>query len=365
METKKYPFEPSLPIPPGETIRQIIDHLGMSQAELALRLGYSRKHVNQLLQGVASVTPEAAVKLESVLGPPASFWNNVEREYRELQARAEQETALRDQLDIVKPVPYKELVKGGWLPETRSPIERARNLLRFFGVASLDMISIQYEAAFRHAARQAPSQYAMACWLRLGELVAAGRDTAPYSESGLRKAIPDIRGLSRLTAAEFESRLVDLCAENGVVLVFLEHLPKTYAHGATRWLTDSRALVQLSIRGKYADIFWFSLFHELGHVLLGHSKKKVFIAGEETSEEKDADRFASDRLIPPKEYAGMRNRGDYRSDSIRNFAEDIGVHPGIVVGRLQHDGLLKHSQLNFLRTRLQWVESEDAPSNPQ
>jgi HTH-type transcriptional regulator/antitoxin HigA len=213
---KLYPFEPTLPIPPGETIRMILEHLGMTQAELATRLGYSRKYVNQLLHGVVAVTPEAAVKLEAVLGPPASFWNSAEQSYRELRAKAEQEDALRGQLGLAKLMPYNELAKLGRVPDTRKALERARNLLGFFAVASLDTVEVQYEAAFRHAQSQDPSPYALACWLRLGELEALGRDVARYDEGGLKRALPRLRKLSVISTTSFQDELTAILARNGV-----------------------------------------------------------------------------------------------------------------------------------------------------
>src|SRR5262249_34154225 len=146
----------------------------------------------------------------------------------------------------------------------------------------------------------------------------------------------------------------------GVVLVFVPHLAATGAHGATRWL-GYKAVVQMSVRCAWADIFWFTLFHELGHILL-HSRKEVFVEGvsDPTSpEEVEANRFAADALIPPADLARLTTQPNISGAAVRAFAAGIGIAPGIVVGRLQHERLLDRSELNGLRQRLKLVKASN------
>lgn len=144
----------------------------------------------------------------------------------------------------------------------------------------------------------------------------------------------------------------------GVRFVFVPHLGQTFAHGATRWISG-RPLGQLSVRGKYEDIFWFSFFHEIGHVLRGHSRKETLIAwdGSDRKDEQslEADQFAADTLIPPPDYERLKQLRPYSEAVVRKFATGIGVCPGVVVGRLHNDQLLPHTHLNGLRRQLQIV----------
>jgi len=171
------------------------------------------------------------------------------------------------------------------------------------------------------------------------------------------------RGARRASTPEvFLPQAQTLLARCGVALILLPHLPKTYAHGATFWLTSTKAVVQMSIRGSWADIFWFSLFHELAHVLL-HSKRHIFIEGEGgedpawRTQEDEANSFAGDVLIPPGPYRAFTGQGIFTAGAIRQFAAQRGIAPGVVVGRLQHDSFIERNQVNGLRERYRWADA--------
>jgi HTH-type transcriptional regulator/antitoxin HigA len=153
--------------------------------------------------------------------------------------------------------------------------------------------------------------------------------------------------------------MTNLLAGCGVALIFVRHLPKTGVQGATQWV-GRKAVIQLSVRYRWADIFWFSLFHELGHLLL-HQHKGVFVnpsSGEKSDREQEADVFASDALIPRESYKRfVASCGVFSADPVEAFAREVQVHPSIVVGRLQHEGLLPHSHLNELRPRFDIVDA--------
>jgi HTH-type transcriptional regulator/antitoxin HigA len=145
----------------------------------------------------------------------------------------------------------------------------------------------------------------------------------------------------------------------GVVLVLVPHLSKTYAHGATFWLSRDKAVIMLTLRGSWADIFWFSLFHELGHILLHLSKQEVILESDEVepenqAHEREADQFAADTLIPSEAYKNFVESGSFYRGDIQRFASQVGIDAGIVVGRLQHDGYIQNSWHNQLRSRYEW-----------
>jgi hypothetical protein len=240
-------------------------------------------------------------------------------------------------------------------------VDRVHELLQFFSVASLEQVPAIEAAAFRKSATLQARPEALAAWLRQGEREAQHGPVGRFSAPRLRAALPGLRALTRHPPEEFEPRLRQRLGETGVILALVPHLPGTGAHGATRWIGSDRALVQMSIRYRWDDIFWFSLFHELGHILL-HGRGAVFIEREdgenEDQPERDADQFASDHLIPPAAYDAFRRRPGYRTrDAVVEFSREQGIAPSIVVGRLQHDGRLPHSHLNDLRTRFAWAEA--------
>lgn len=196
---------------------------------------------------------------------------------------------------------------------------------------------------------------AVAAWLKQGERQARGVATRPYSAATFREALKGIRSLTRLSAAEFPSELVEQCAQSVVVVPFVPEITGSRVCGATRWLTPNRAVIQLSLRYKTDDHLWFSFFHEAGHILL-HPKKAVFLEGlqPEDAQEDQVDRFARDALIAPEDYRRFTAEAYFSKDAVEAFADKVGISPGVVAGRLQHDGLLPYSHRNGLKRRFQW-----------
>jgi HTH-type transcriptional regulator/antitoxin HigA len=156
--------------------------------------------------------------------------------------------------------------------------------------------------------------------------------------------------MTRLQPQEFLNPLRETLAAAGVAAVICPHFPKTQAHGATFWLKSDRAVLMLSSRYRWADIFWFSLFHEIAHLLL-HGQSVILEYGAEDERESEANRFAADHLIPQAEYRRFVKQGAFSLANILSFAHRTGIHPGIAVGRLQHDGYLKANRGNSLRMR--------------
>jgi len=218
----------------------------------------------------------------------------------------------------------------------------------------------RYAAAFRCGnAPRKRSPEAVATWLRLGELKGREIDCVPFDKILLESALPDIRSMTMQLPDNFLPRLTDLLAHAGVALVLCPHLPKTYAHGATFPLGREKTVLMLSLRMKWADIFWFSLFHELGHILL-HDRNAIFVDYDNGNaylqkQEKEADEFAANTLISLPQWSAFIGRRLFDADAIHVFALDVGVDAGIVVGRLQHENILQPSWKNNLRTRYEWA----------
>ncbi len=349
-ETLRY--EPDYASPPGNTLKHVLQSQGMTQSELAARAGWSEKFVSQVANGKAPLSPETALVLERVLGTPASFWMNREANYREALARIADRERLQNEADLARRFPYNEMAKRGWVEKTRDWAERALNLQRFFSVASLMQTDARPAAIFRVGKCSNPSDCAIITWLRAGELQARSTATAGLSRQGIRA---DLSTFRRLTVAEPRiavEQLRALLAGNGVALALVPALPKTAAHGATHWLGPNKAILQLSDRYKRADIFWFSFFHEIGHLLLHGKRPGVYvnrIGRQRDDKEHEADDFAADALIPPEAFAEISSRARFSAGAVRDFADSIDVHPGIVVGRLQYEGLLPRTHLNGLR----------------
>lgn len=350
-------YVPDYVSPPGDTLAEVLTARTMTQSEFASRAGRTAKHINEIIGGKASITPETAIQFERVLGIPARFWNNRQGAYNEFLAREKEDLSIRGNLKWAALFPYKEMAKLGWVEVVRDRADRLRNLLNYFGVASPDSWMSYWDnirAAYRVSRSYEPDPYALAAWLRQGELVGQQCDCQPYNELRFRDQLLDIRELTRETASVFLHQLISSCSECGVAVAFVRELPKT-ASGATRWLTPEKALIQLSLRYKTDDQLWFTFFHEAAHILM-HQKRGIFIEGgvKNSREETEANQFAADFLIPPDSYASIRSQATITCETIRVFAGELGIAPGIVVGRLQHDGRLGHGQCNRLKRFLTW-----------
>lgn len=361
--TKQFnPFETDWISPPGDTIADMLEELGWTQADFALRMGYSEKHVNQLIKGKAPITAETAFKLERVLGSSVSFWLKRETTYREKLIREIEEETCSKWGDWLEQLPVKELMDSGSITKRRYDSKNkpnlVRDLLRFLGVASPDEwnnFCVKMDSHFRRTREEQSNTQAIAVWLRLGEKKAAHLQVSSYNKSKFKKNLDEIRKLTVLPPEEFQQKLCALCVDAGVTLVLVPAIKNAHVSGVARWLSPQRPLIQLSLYGKANDRFWFTFFHEAAHILL-HDKKQIFLddlTGTESTKtiEREANDWARDFLIPPKDYEEQQ-KFLVDEGKITHFAENLGIHAGIVVGRLQYDEKLDYrSQLNRLKSR--------------
>ena len=361
------PFEPDWVSVPGETIEDLLEERGWTQAELADRTGFTRKHVNDLVKGRASITADAALRLEAIFGAPADFWLRREALYREALERRRRYDALRRDADWLKELPLRDMVKLGWLKRVSHRGQQVAKALDFFGVASVEAWRRHYEAplvAFRASQKLEKKMGAVAAWLRKGELEATAIPCAPYDKGGFKGALSQLRSLTNESdPGTFRPRLVELCAQHGVAVVFVPAPAGCPASGASRWLSAEKAMLILSLRHKTNDHLWFTFFHEAAHILL-HSKKMQFVDLEgslSNDQEEEADRFARNGLIPSAQalrLQEMNATGKVSKAAVSRFASEVGIAPGIVVGRMQKEGWLPWTHLNGLKVRYQWA-SED------
>lgn len=333
--------------PPGATIREQLEDRGMTQKEFALRMGLSEKHVSKLLHGDVQLTPDMAVRLETVLGIPAQFWNNLEGIYRDKLVRVELENTMDADRKLAGKFPYKELAKLQWLPETRDIKTRILHLRRFFEVTRLDRVLEVGMAglACRRLSVTEKGDFALAAWAQKARLEARHREIGPVDLQALRGSLPQLRAMTVQSPEEFAQELVDILAHNGVALVLLPHIGGSFLHGVA-FMEGSKYVVGLTVRGKDADRFWFSLFHELGHILLGHVGRTE---GTTEEDEEGADAFARDTLLSPDEYSDFVQVGDFSRKSVIHFSQLVGLTPGIVVGRLQKEKLIPYTYFNDLK----------------
>lgn len=333
--------------PPGATIKEQLNDRGMSQKEFAARMDMSEKHISKLINGDVQLTPEVAVRLELVLGVPAKFWNNLEAIYREKLIKAEAENAMEADEALAKQLPYSEMAKYGWVPATRDSKEKVVNLRKYFEVVELSLLENNQitRIACRRLAVTEKSDFALLAWAQEAKLKARQIETEPINIKGLISIIPEIRKMTIQKPKEFCPVLKKMLAEYGIALVFLPHLQGSFLQGAS-FIDGNKIVLGLTARGGDADRFWFSMFHELGHIILGHIGHPD---GTTEDDENAANKWSRDTLISEEDFERFRVRQSFSSGSVVTFASELGIAPGIVVGRLQKEGCIMHNMLNDLK----------------
>jgi HTH-type transcriptional regulator/antitoxin HigA len=348
-------FTPDYAFPPGSVLREKLAELGLSQAQLADRLAVSEKHVSQLIHGHVALTYETAVALERITGIPAGTWNALEAAHRDRELRERQGQLNAEDKAWLRQLPLREIRVRGFIDDLSDEARVYDQITRFFGVADRagwDRVWLRPVGSFKRSPAYRSDPAAVATWLRLGELEASTIECAPYEAAGFRASLRRVRQLTREGGFE---ELVELCAEVGVAVVFVREVGKCRASGAARWLTPTKALVQLSDRYKRDDSLWFSFFHEAGHLLM-HSKKEVFIndGSEDGDVEDEANRFAQDILIPTQDARVLPLL--QTPDDVRAFADRLDIAPSIVAGRLGNDGLWSWPRIGKLRKSLRIID---------
>ena len=334
-------------IPPGATIKEQLEDRKMTQKEFAIRMGMSEKHISKLINGEVKLTNDVALKLEFVLGIPAMFWNNLESRYREKIAEVESENQMDEDIEIAKKIPYNEMAKNGWVPVVNKAVEKVCNLRKFFGVANLDILKNPYiqSIACRRLGDGEKADYALYAWAQCAKNEAADIVTDAINIDKLNKNMKNLRKMTTLTPEVFSDKLVELLSQCGIALVFLPHIGGSFLHGATFYSGD-KIVIGLTLRGRDADRFWFSLFHEIGHIVLGHIGQPE---GTSKEDESAADEFARNILINNDKFDEFVNERDFSRDAILKFSKNIDIAPGIVVGRLQKERYIDYSWYHDLK----------------
>ena len=354
---------PDIAIPPGELLGEELDARGMSQQELARRMGRPPQMVNELIHGKKALTAETALGLEKVLGIPASFWTNSESSYQLVKSRLDERQRLEEEAPCWLPeFPVADLIRRQVLPvrSHAKPWEKAHALLQFLGYGSFAQWEAQTATAagLRVTDAKRASRGALAVWLREGEQDGHEQEAEPYNETRFREALQALRAYTTSHPEVFSTQMRKRCAAAGVVVSFIKEYPKANATGAARWLRPDKGHIQLSLRHKTADMLWFSFYHEAEH-LLGKRFKGARVDGmrgidQNAEEEAACDAFARDMLIPRAPWEAFTYRECFLESEVRTFAEESVIHPGVVVGRLQRERLIPFNRLNHLKMRLEW-----------
>ena len=345
---------------PGETLQEKLEEMGMGPKEFAIRVGKPEKTITAVLNGQSAITPDMSVLFEKVTKIPANFWMNHQKNYDEYKARVKHKEAIKAAEEWAKLFPVAAMARLGWIPKRTTWNDKAAELLEFFGFANHNAWEQYYckrelKIAFRISLASIRQSHAISAWLRMGQLQAAEMEVAEYEERIFKAQLENIKTLVSKHPSDLFEQLQSLCAEAGVKVVHTPCLPKAPLNGSTRWINNT-PLIQLTGRHKRNDIFWFTFFHEAGHIIL-HRKKDIFLEDvdypdKDMEKEKEADEFAAHRLLTTAEEQAVLDAGPLNEEMIRAFAEKFNTHPAVIVGRLQYKGLLPFEWGNHLIEKL-------------
>ncbi len=361
MNNKEY--ENIIAFHPGFYIEEIIEELGMSQEEFAKRLDVSAKTISKLVNALIPLSDDLADRISVMLGISAETFINLQKTYDLKVLEIERAEKLKEQRDIIKNIDYTYFVNHKILPPAKNVVEKIQRLCSFLIVSDLSVLKKpDLVASFRTTVQTVTEKNIINAnvWLQTAFNFGVKKDVKSFNEKKLRDAIPRIRKMTLMPPEKFLPELEKIFCECGVAFVLLPSLKNCGVNGAVKWC-DEKVILAINDRTMYADIFWFSLFHEIGHILQ-KKKTKVIISDKtlsQTSEdlEKEADQFARDVLLPQDEYEAFLNCGPhgFTYDRICFYARKMEIHPGIIIGRLQHDGYIPFSRFTNRRVKYQII----------
>ena len=354
-------FQPHWMSAPGATIADVLEQRKLSAEKFAELMGYSHERVRRLISGRTTITPEVAKLLEKKIGGSAEFWMSREDQYRDDVARLQSYGDHAAAKVWLSELPLKDMVRLGWIKSEASSEKQVEACLRFFDVPNVGAWRKKYgemltAVAFRTSPTFESRPGAVLAWLRYGEITSNQIDCGAWNAATFKSMLSTIRPLTRKKdPRQFVPELRRICASCGVAVVIARGPAGCRASGATRFISQEKAMILLSFRYLSDDQFWFTFFHEAGHLLL-HSHKALFLEDESdvtSDEENEANQFAQDFLVPSASRT-LLSKLPLKKWDIARFAREIGISGGIVVGQLQHIKRARPDQLNWLKRRYDW-----------
>lgn len=349
-------FQPNWCSPPGETISELIADKNLDVDNICRTLNLTAEDYRKLIKGSLKINSHIALGLESIFSVPKEFWLNREHRYRDsLSLQVEECETWLEQL------PLSDLVSRGFIEKRLQKPDKVHQCLRFFGVRSIEDWDTAYEGKLSEVAFKTSNSFdstplSIATWLRIAELQASEQKVTRFDRKLLESSLVEIRPLTQIKEpARFLPNLKRVLNKCGIKLAVVRGVKSCRASGAT-FFEDKHAIVVMSFRHLTDDHFWFTLFHELGHLVL-HHEGMTFIEGISDSTnhyEQEANKFAMDLLIPPEHQCYLKTLTYKDLRKILKFARKLNISPGIVVGQLQHKNLIPHTHLNKLKTRYKW-----------
>lgn len=349
---------------PGEALRLLLDARGWSQEQLAAITGRSRQTIIQIMGGKTGITPEMAMVLAAAFGNSPSDWLRLEANYRLSRVKAET-SAVERRAKIYGKAPIKDMQRRGWIKLDADLDELESELKRFLRVQSLDEDS-PFLIATRRSTDGSALTPAQIAWCARARQMAEALRVAKFGPAKLHHAERELR---ELAAYPKEARhLPKVLAKYGIRFVVVEPLPRGKLDGAAFWLDEKSPVISVSVRYDRIDNFWHTVLHEFIHIRHGDAisvdtevergRSRLPVSAAEDR----ANREAAAVLVPQDELESFIRRLSplYSAQRIIQFAHKVKMHPGIIVGQLQHRDELGYSSHRELLVRIRGFITETA-----
>ena len=344
---------------PGYYISEIIEDMVISQTEFATRMGTTPKTLSKLINGQCDLSNDLALKIATMLGTSVDVWLNLQKEYDKNLLEIETKKSINEQEEIMKMIDYSFFEQVVGLPKTRILSEKISNLCKCLMISDLRILTqpdflVNYRTGIKDV--QKKNIVNSKAWIQISMNLAKEIEVSPFDAKKLKEHLSEIREMTLQSPEIFLPRLKSIFSDCGVAFVLLPHLKNSGVNGAVKWYGNNQVVLAINNRRCYADTFWFSLFHEIGHILQ-QKVKTLFVSGADSFTaidkklEEEADLFAQNILIPKKEYEQLKPTKYIKDSEIVAFADKIGIHSGIVAGRLQYDKIISNSRCSSLKER--------------
>lgn len=335
---------------PGIYVKDLIEEYGLTQKEFANRSNLTEKNVSEIVNGKAPVTPETARKLANISGMSFQSWTNLQSSYDEKKKEIESEKELDAQKELLSLINYNKLAEKGLVPKARQATDKIRELCRLLKIADLrKLLEPDLVTSFRNFPGNPSDKHVINSNILVQIAFNKANETSSpqvFNKAKLEKCINSIRHYTMQPPEQIQRELFGRLAECGIQLVLVPSIPNGTVNGASRKLSNGGVLIMVNNRNKWSDIFWFTLLHEIGHVLDGDFGMDI-----DPDKEDAMDGFAREYFIPQADFLAFTEQYNFTKEAICDFAEKMQIHPGIVVGRLQKEEYIAFGQLNHLRAK--------------
>ncbi|AQL56404.1 HigA family addiction module antitoxin [Abyssicoccus albus] len=345
---------------PGSYVSEIMEDMGISQKELAKRLETTPKNICLLVNGNSKMTPEIANRLSTLTGTSIELWLNFQVKYDSLLEEKKSDDKIIKQHDILKLIDYNRLVSFGFVERAPSAKDKIKELCRFLGISSLNVLNQRNLAIdFRAAEIKNEKQIINTnIWIQMVTNTLNNKPVLNFDPEKLSNTLQKLRGLTFKEPKEFIPEIEGTLQECGINFVLMPSIPNAQPKGMVMW-KDGRIILGMSNKGSFSDMFWFTFFHEIGHVLLHPNKNFVDMNHISTeTKEKEADEFSKELLIPTDDFESFVANRDFSLASVKHFADKVGIEKSIVIGRLQSEGYIDYKILTKYRSKFKWNTKE-------